>query len=258
MRYKAGIIQLAIKRGEIEVNKQVAFEKIKQLVKENTQLIILPELWATGFAYKELPALANLTPELIKEIQGLLPEGVVVACTLPQQEGRHIYNTAFLVSNKDILARYQKLHLFSPMQEDKHFAKGRRWVVVSTPLGQIGLLICYDLRFPELARRLVLEGAEVLIVCAAWPQMRIEHWQILLRARAIENQVFILAANACGQQGRLKMGGHSAIISPWGEVLAKAGKEETVLMAEIDLEKVEEARRSIPCLQDRRSEVYHE
>jgi len=97
-------------------------------------------------------------------------------------------------------------------------------VVVETTLGDIGLMICYDLRFTELCRSLVLKGAQMVAVVAQWPAIRVAHWDVLLRARAIENQVFVFGVNRCGKDGALVYGGHSRIVSPWGEVLARAGK----------------------------------
>ena len=88
--------------------------------------------------------------------------------------------------------------MFTPTGENKHFTPGKEIAVIDTHLGKIGLLICYDLRFPEIARCLMLKGAEILVISAAWPLERIEHWRILLRARAIENQLFVIAANASG------------------------------------------------------------
>ncbi len=257
MKFKAGIIQHSVKCGDIEYNKQVVFAKIRQLERQNVSLIVLPELWATGFAYKELELLAKQTPSLIHQIQEIISKKTIVIGTFAQIYQRKIYNTAFVIAKEGILGEYQKIHLFSPLKEDKHFARGWQWQTITSPLGNLGIMICYDLRFPELARCLTLRGAEILVVPASWPQTRAEHWKVLLRARAIENQVFVIGANACGIQGQIKMGGNSVIISPWGEILARANEKETILKTEIDTELIKRAREIIPCLKERRPEVYH-
>jgi predicted amidohydrolase len=117
-------------------------------------------------------------------------------------------------------------------------------------------MICYDLRFPELCRSLALGGAKMVAVMAEWPAERVAHWKALLKARAIENQLFIVGANRCGQDGDLVYAGHSRIISPYGDVLARAGKRPATLSADVDLSLVERVRRQIPCLQERMPEVY--
>jgi predicted amidohydrolase len=148
------------------------------------------------------------------------------------------------------------VHLFSPTKEDRFFLPGREAVVAKTSLGTVGLMICYDLRFPEMCRSLVLKGAQVVAVVAQWPAVRIAHWDILLRARAIENQVYIVGVNRCGKDGDLDYGGHSRIVSPWGEVLARTGKRAATVAATIDLDQVEKIRKKIPCLKERVPEVY--
>ncbi|MDL1970267.1 MAG: carbon-nitrogen family hydrolase [Candidatus Desulfofervidaceae bacterium] len=257
MSYKVGIVQFAIQPGKVEENIKHVFHIIENLLQKKTRLIVLPELWATGFDYIKLKELAQAPPLILVRLQRILPEDVIVIGSLPQIKADKVYNTAFITDKKGILVQYHKIHLFTPTGEDKYFTSGKEPVVISSPLGKIGLLVCYDLRFPELARLLTLRGAEVLVICAAWPQARIEHWRILLRARAIENQVFVIAANASGSQNNLKMGGHSAVISPYGEFLAEAGEEEAILQAEVDLDKVYIFRQELSCLQDRQPEVYH-
>ena len=120
----------------------------------------------------------------------------------------------------------------------------------------MGLMICYDLRFPELCRSLVLKGAQMVAVVAQWPAVRIAHWDILLKARAIENQVFVFGVNRCGRDEDLVYGGRSRIVSPRGEDLARTGKREASLTAAVDLGYVEKVREQIPCLRDRVRQAY--
>ncbi|MDD2858840.1 MAG: hypothetical protein PHU75_09220, partial [Candidatus Nanopelagicales bacterium] len=122
------------------------------------------------------------------------------------------------------------------------------------PLGTSGLATCYDLRFPELFRLLTDEGAEAMVVPSGWPTARIEHWDVLLRARAIENQAWVLGCNAIGMQGpegsQVELGGHSQVVSPSGEVIAKAGAQELVLTAQVDASAASAVRAAFPVLRD--------
>ncbi|HDR46579.1 MAG TPA: carbon-nitrogen family hydrolase, partial [Geoalkalibacter subterraneus] len=116
--------------------------------------------------------------------------------------------------------------------------------------------ICYDLRFPELFRKMALEGAEILCLPAEWPKPRQEHWRTLLRARAIENQQFVVATNCCGVQGKLDFFGMSLIISPWGEILAEGEEQDVELAATLDFREMVDFRSKIRCFQDRRPTIY--
>jgi predicted amidohydrolase len=172
-------------------------------------------------------------------------------------DGR-LANRSFLLGPEGgISARYDKIHMFdvdvSPTEtwrESEGFRPGHRAVVAHTPLAALGLTICYDLRFPGLHRALALAGAEILLVPAAFTRPTGEaHWEVLLRARAIETGCFVLAAAQTGEHagGRLTHG-HSLAVSPWGEVLADAGRALGVTLVDLDLAQVDAARRRIPSL----------
>ena len=257
MLVKIGIIQLDIHLGEINKNVTYALSNIQNMVEKGVRLIVLPELWTSGFDYKHLAKLAENTPKILQEVQQIITANTLVIGTLPEIKKGKLYNTAFLIDKTGLLDFYQKSHLFTPSGEDKHFTPGKKLVVTPSYLGKIGVLICYDLRFPEIARCLTLKDAEILAISAAWPLERIEHWRILLRARAIENQLFVIAANASGIQNKIKMGGHSAVISPDGTCLGEADNSETILITEIDLKRVYTFREEIPCLKSRRPEIYN-
>jgi len=167
-----------------------------------------------------------------------------------------VYNTLVWYSPEGELAgSYRKVHLFSPTREDEFFIAGDEVKTVRTGEATTGGLLCFDIRFPEIARRLVLEGAQILYVAAQFPHPRAEHWEILLRARAIENQVWVVAANRVGKSGELEYFGKSMIIDPWGEIVAAEDEErEAVVTERIDLDKVDRVREMIPCR--RRSDLY--
>ena len=131
---------------------------------------------------------------------------------------------------------YRKIHLFRLFDEHKWLGEGEAPTMMDLPWGRAGLSICYDLRFPELFRRYAVEhGAELILICAEWPLVRVEHWRALLIARAIENQCFVAATNSCGDTGGTVFGGHSMIVDPWGAVIAEAGEDESLVTAEVDL-----------------------
>ena len=161
-----------------------------------------------------------------------------------------------MIDNGVTTGIYRKMHLFSLLGEDRAFSRGDGWLLADTSLGKIGVIICYDLRFPELSRRLALEGAQIICVPAQWPKPRNEHWRTLLLARAIENQLFVIASNTCGVIGKLDFFGMSMIIDPKGNILAEATDKESEILADLDMGEMEEWRAQIPCFGDRRPELY--
>jgi predicted amidohydrolase len=218
---------------------------------------VLPELWAHGaFAYETWnrsaesltgPAVAAIA-ETAAEIEAHVLAGSIVERT---DEG--LFNTAVLLDPRGrVVASYRKIHRFG-------FGAGEVTVLdhgdslVTHPVGEavLGLAICYDLRFPELFRKLVDAGATTVVIPASWPDKRIEHWRLLSKARAVESQAYVIACNAVGSHSGYRLGGHSAIIDPWGTVLAEAGTNEEVITADIDPQYVVKTREGFPVLRDR-------
>jgi predicted amidohydrolase len=255
---RTAIIQFDIHPGDVERNVRIAKQRIAILAKEGIQLILLPEMWSTGFANERLKELSDTTPGVLEDLSRVArSQHLTVIGSLPEKRGGKVYNTAYVVDRDGSIAgTYRKVHLFSPTGEDRYFEPGRKGVVSETSLGPIGLIICYDLRFPELCRSLALGGATIVGVVAQWPAERVAHWDVLLRARAVENQLFVLGANRCGRDGDLVYAGHSRIISPDGEIMARAGKRTATLSATIDLRAVEQTRKRIPCLKERMPQAY--
>ncbi len=206
---------------------------LRLIEKSNSDLIVLPELFDTGY-YPENYELGDISP-LINFSRDC--DAVIVAGSV---EGE--YNTAFVIHRGEVIGRHRKTKLFPLTHEKDVFKPGSELKAIDTPLCRIGVLICYELRFPEIAKELVRQGAEILTVLAVFPEERIEHWKILLRARAIENQVYVVGANCVGEF----CGGNSMIVDPMGKVLAEAGREECVITAEVDLDYLREVRRKFP------------
>ncbi|MBW6508660.1 MAG: carbon-nitrogen family hydrolase [Desulfuromonadales bacterium] len=254
---RCAAIQFNIDLGDIDSNRKQAASALRRVAAAGVQLAVLPEMWSTGYDYRHLPTLAQRTPEIVKEMQQLCAElGLVSVGSLPELSAGKIYNTAYVIDQGKVVGSYRKLHLFSAMGEDRHLSAGNQSLAVDTSVGRIGVAICYDLRFPELFRKLALTGAEIICVPAEWPKPRGEHWQILLRARAIENQLFVAAANCCRIQGKLDFCGLSRIISPLGTILAEAAEEDTELIADCDFNEMVTYREQIKILHDRRADIY--
>jgi predicted amidohydrolase len=170
-----------------------------------------------------------------------------------ERDGPDLFNTALLLDpDGEILARYRKIHLFGLQSEERRLLRrGDDVTVVPTPWGRAGFATCYDLRFPELFRRMLDRGAESFLVTSAWPQPREEAWVLLNRARAVENLAFVFACNCAGEVGGKRYVGRSMIVDPSGAVLADGGTGEGIVSADVDPGRVAEVRREFPFLEDR-------
>jgi predicted amidohydrolase len=215
-------------------------------------------MWLTGYAYRRLDEQARRTPESLARVGALaMKHGYFDAGSWAERtEDGRLANTACIVGpDGSVRARYRKVHLFGPMKEDRHFAAGRSACVAKLEIGTIGLALCYDLRFPEQARKMALHGAELLLYPAQWPQVRLGHFHTLLAARAIENQLFAAGVNRAGRSAAVQFGGGSTVIGPRGDVLAQLGDDEGFAEVEIDLDEVAGARAHVKYLTDRAKEV---
>jgi predicted amidohydrolase len=257
MTINAAAIQFNVRQGEVDANLAYIREALPRAAGKGSNLVVLPEMWSSGFAYKNLNELAIRTRGIVDELLELSAlHKLVIVGSMPEPNGDKVFNTIYVVDNGSLAGIYRKVHLFSLLGEDRAFSGGDSWLLAETSIGKLGVIICYDLRFPELSRRLALEGAQVICVPAQWPKPRQEHWRTLLRARAIENQLFVVACNACGIIGKLDFFGMSMIIDPKGEVLAEAGEDEEVIMASLDMQAMRDWRAQIPCFNDRKPECY--
>lgn len=252
--FKAAAVQTNMVAGDPEHNVKAALRLVRKALRAGTKLIVLPELFITGFDYeciRDLPQ--RFTDDCLRELRRLACEGgavIVAGSVTVKKRGKTsgIYNTSRIIGpDGRTKASYSKMHLFSLMDEDIHLTPGVQPALASTPFGKIAPCICFDIRFPEVARRAALMGAQILAVPAEFPHPRLDVWQILLKARAIENQFFVIAANRVGNDPTGHFFGHSAIIGPTGEMLAEAGEDEEVLLARIDLAEVDAARKAVPC-----------
>jgi len=227
----AGFLQFDVQSGEVEKNLSRVREGLAEIVRSRQYIspgiIVLPELWATGFAYEKIPTLAETISELLKKLKKLAAEyQVLIAGSLPEYEGKNYYNTLFITGPEGNAGTYRKQRLFSPMAEDTFFTPGTNPSPIQTSLGPVAGMVCYDLRFPEILRAQTALGANILVIPAQWPAARVNNWRILIQARAIENQMFVVAANRCGTTDDTTFGGHSMIVGPDGSILLEASDGE--------------------------------
>ncbi|MFJ3231443.1 carbon-nitrogen family hydrolase [Streptomyces sp. NPDC086787] len=254
---RASLIQIAVDEGESVGSRRL---RAAALVREQagSDLVVLPELWTTGaFAYEEFGTEAEPLegPTYEAMAKAASDAGVWLhAGSIPERDpDGPLYNTSLVFSpSGELAAAYRKIHRFGFDQgEAVLMSAGRELVTVRLPVTTLGLSTCYDLRFPELFRGLVDAGAETLVVSAGWPERRRGHWTLLARARAVENQSFVLACGTAGTHAGVPQAGHSIVVDPWGEVLAEAGPGEQVLTVEFDPDRVAATREQFPALKDR-------
>lgn len=254
-------LQMDVQFSNPDANYEKAESLIREAMREKVDVLVLPEMWNTGFFPKEgreqlADEEAQRTFSFLSRLAKEFDVNIVGGSILERRADKY-YNTALVVNRKgELVARYSKVHLFTFMKEEDYFEAGNELCTFELDGVPCGLIICYDLRFLELIRSLCLKGIDILFVPAEWPDKRVVHWETLSRARAIENQVFVAAVNGCGTMGDTQYGGHSALIDPWGEYLAKAGEKEEVFSAELDLKKVQDIRETINVYRDRRPDVY--
>jgi predicted amidohydrolase len=221
-------------------------------------LVVLPELWTTGaFAYDAFGSGAEPLDGPTHQVMAKAARDAGVwlhAGSIPERDpDGPLYNTSLIFSpSGELAAAYRKIHRFGFDQgEAVLMGAGRDLVTVRLPDTTIGVATCYDLRFPELFRGLVDAGAETLVVPAGWPERRRAHWTLLAQARAVENQAFVLACGTAGTHAGVPQAGHSIVVDPWGEVLARAGAGEEVLTVEFDAGRAAATREQFPALKDR-------
>jgi len=232
----AGFLQFEIVYGEPAANLEKIKKMLDDLAPPKNTLIALPELWASGFDYDHAEEVAGQTPDLLQELAGLAARWDIHLCgSLLERTGGDereavICNSLYFIGPNGVLGCYRKQHLFAFWQEDRHFSPGGMFKPVSTSFGLIGGVVCYDLRFPEIGRHQAFHGAQLFVVSAEWPGARIDHWQTLVQARAIENQVFVVACNSSGKTGEHELGGNSMVAGPDGTILLQAGAGEEAMV----------------------------
>ena len=254
-RLRVALVQLAIRDGEPEANLEHATASIRSA--DSADLYVLPELWTTGYAHDTWARVADReTPAIVESLAGLAAErGAYIAGSMISRDERGaLVNRLWLVPPTGAAPiHYDKGHLFAPMGEDRYLSPGDRRVVAPICGWRAGLSICFDLRFPEMYRADALDRAELFLVVSEWPAVRAEAQRVLARARAIENQTFVVLCNRVGTAtDGTRFDGGSIVVAPDGTVMADAGGDEGVVHATLDAEAIRAVRRQMPLLELRR------
>jgi len=260
MTFKIALAQFSFPEGKPEDNYLTAENAVKTASQQGADVLLLPELWASGYDLEHCSKYASPLDQGWFEQMALLAERnqIAVGGSLIEEDQGKYFNTFLIVDkNGQRLGAYRKIHLFGFLKEERYFKAGSHLVLVDSPWGKVGLATCYDLRFPEIFRTYAVNGAEAIFLVSEWPRKRIAHWDILLQARAVENQCFIAAVNKVGISKGAALGGSSAVIDPLGNCLVRGTEKPAVLTAEIELDQARKTREWMPVLQDRNPPAYH-
>ncbi|MGP2528266.1 carbon-nitrogen family hydrolase [Acidaminococcus sp. LBK-2] len=247
------------------------YEKVTRMFEEAMQrepkpdVVVLPEDWASGFSDEMFhhmeDFIENENGESVRVLQQLAEKysvWVVGGSIGTMHSDGKMRNTTFLIDRTGkIVGDYSKMHLYSDMDEDFPYEHGNKTEVFDTELGKLGFMICYDIRFCELSRIYALKKADVLVVTSNFPNPRVNHWRTLLIARAIENQMYIVACNRVGASPMGTYCGHSIIIDPWGDIIAEGSDSEEIITGSIDYKYTQEVRSTIHMFRDRQPQFYN-
>ena len=259
---RVACIQMDMKFSNPDENFKRVGILLNQAIEGGADTVVLPETWNLGFFPREnLKELADRDGKLTKAVLGgiaLKKEVNIVGGSVANLKDDGVYNTAYVFDRKgNCVAEYDKTHLFSPMDEDKFFRKGDHLSTFELDGIRCGIIICYDIRFPELTRTMTVKGLDMLFVVSQWPLVRVPHLDALTKARAIENQAFVVCCNSAGTAGETVYGGSSSVHDPWGNVISHAnGHKEEIIFADCDTSILKGIRESINVFADRRPELY--
>jgi predicted amidohydrolase len=248
-------IQMEIRDDRKEENMETALGLVDQAAPSD--LILLPELWPCGYFsfHRYMSDSETLDGPMVSAFREKASKlGIhLLMGSLVLREGDNLFNAAILLGpDGGILAQYRKIHLFGYQSDErKLLTPGEKPVVVDLPWGKAGITTCYDLRFPELYRLMVDQGASFFLVPSAWPLARLDAWRLFNRARAHENLSYLFSCNCAGSGEGKAFSGHSMIVDPGGEVLAEGGEEACYVSAEIDPDRVNTVRNEFSALHDR-------
>lgn len=260
MKMRVSLGQMDVLLGEPEKNLATVRAMTAEAARRGSDLVVFPELWSTGYDLANANRWATPTDAgIFAEVAALAKTHriqIAGSCLSLLGDERYGNTAVYHDAEGRSVGEYSKIHLFRLMDEDQYLTGGERLTLLETAFGKMALAICYDLRFPEIFRSYALAGASALILPSEWPHPRLTHWRTLIRARAIENQMFVLACNRVGTTGDTTFCGHSAIVDPWGETLIEGGEQEVLLTADLDLDRVAAVRQKIPIFADRRPELY--
>lgn len=268
-RLKLAICQM--KTGE---NKTTNIQKAVSMIRESrlkgAEMAILPEIFNSPYDSSKFADFAEdgVNGETMKKISSLAKELeiYIIAGSIPEKEGDKLYNTSYTFDDKgELVGKYRKIHLFDidipgkiSFKESETLSPGNEIVLIDTSFGKIAIAICYDIRFPELFRLISLKGAKLIIIPAAFNMTTgPAHWELLMRSRAMDNQVFLVAASPARNTDASYIAyGHSMVVDPWGELIVEAQEDEEILFTNLDFNKLDSIRKNMAFLEHRRTDVY--
>ncbi|AXQ78293.1 carbon-nitrogen family hydrolase [Streptococcus chenjunshii] len=259
---RIALVQMDIFYKDTKSNFAAVSELLEQAAADKADVIVLPEMWNTGYALADLDRMADKEGEQTIELLGSFAKNYavnIVAGSVAVEKNTGFYNMSYVFNRRgEVISRYAKAHLFAPMAEDIYLQPGNQESSFSIDGIRASVAVCYDLRFPEWIRTMMAKGSQILFVAAQWPQERIQQWEILLRARAVENQAFVVGVNRVGQDPDYHFAGRSLIIDPLGQTVLQAPDSSSgVYSAAVDFSQSDLVRSQIPVFADRRPELYH-
>jgi omega-amidase len=250
--------QMACIWGKPAETLELAAEAIETAAAQGASVIAFPEQFPIGwdpFARFRIEDLEGPTVTALRDLARR--NAVAIVAGLRERHDPLPRNTSVAIGPQgDVLATYAKVHLFSPEREQEQFSAGEDLSLFSLDGMTFGIALCYDLRFPDLFSLYAAAGVECVIVPAAWPCRRVEHWELFIRARALENQYFVAGINTIGTTPVDQYCGHSMVAGPQGEVLARAKDAQELIFADLSPASISEARSRIPLHSDRRDDIY--
>ena len=260
MTLRIALAQIPVEHGKPEENYKKVAQYLSKAAQAKADVVVLPELWNTGYDLARLEEIADVEGQRTKEFLQAKAQDYkvnIVGGSVAIKEHEQFYNTTYIVDKQGkLISEYRKVHLFRLMDEDKYLAAGDQKNVFELAGVKSASFFCFDLRFPEWLRTVAKKKLSVIYVVAQWPQTRIEQWKALLVARAIENQAYVVAVNRVGDNPDNKFNGHSLIINPLGEVLSDSGDQETLTVYDLDTSEMEKFTQQIHVVEDRRPELY--
>jgi predicted amidohydrolase len=253
---RVALLQMDLAWEDVAKNHRRARRLLEEAAGKGARLALLPEMFCTGFSMESdriAQPPGGPSETFLRETAREL--SLSILASIPEAGQPKPRNMAILAGPDGAVTRYAKIHPFTFGGEDKVYTGGDRIVTVTVEGVRVTPFVCYDLRFPE-PFRLAAEDTDLFALVANWPEARREHWRTLLRARAIENLCYVAGVNRVGDGGKLHYTGDSAVISPWGEVLAEGSERESVLVCDVEPAAVRDARERFPALRDRRPDAY--
>lgn len=255
---KVALVQMEVQERSCAANTEHGLRLLREAAAGH-DVVVLPEIWTTGYSLGHLRSEA-VTPEgdLFRRFGEIARENscLLLPGSVPVRRDGVVYNSSPAFGRDGRLVHvYDKVHLFRMFHEDRFFGAGQDFDAYEAEGLKLGSTICYDLRFPELYRRMALQGAEIFVCAAEWPEARGAVWRLLLQARAAENHCFMLGVNAVGVNKNQRFFGHSMICGPDGRIIAEGSDREEIISAEIDVSEVAGLRSVLNALSDVRREL---